>query len=273
MMRLWLLILVILFAPSSYSQEDNIFYNQCAKPFDCGSVSNLSYPFWTGGRSPACGLEGFNLSCSRDGGRFPLITIQNHDFLVLSVNPSRNEMAISRVDVLGDLCPGEATTFTNITLNATRFGFVPDFYTKFANISLFYNCTDLQRTTSSQMFPCGVYGGEERDAFYGYEGLQGEWMDDISKCTIIVEIPVPKTALQDNQLGRDDLSRVLEQGFNVSYMYNENCGSCRESGGICGTNLTTSGFTCFCSDHSNPVSCLQKPGIISLTLCISCFKP
>ncbi|WCJ21915.1 hypothetical protein M5689_004027 [Euphorbia peplus] len=248
-----------------------MFYNECAESFHCGSLGNLSSPFWMEGRrSEMCGLQGFNLQCRDED--VPLITIENQDFYILSLNQSQDEMTLVRMDMLDDLCPDEITDFTNITLNAARFGFASDFYTKFSNITLFYNCTDL--TNNSYRFVCPI-NGEARDAFYDYDGRQGgELMEEvISKCTIKVDIPVPKTALQDDQLGFDDLSRALKQGFNVSYRYNEDCVSCRGSGGICGTNLTTWDFTCFCSDQPYRVSCPNKSGIIFLALCILCFKP
>ncbi|XP_065860754.1 LEAF RUST 10 DISEASE-RESISTANCEUS RECEPTOR-LIKE PROTEIN KINASE-like 1.2 isoform X1 [Euphorbia lathyris] len=235
--------ILLILAPSSYCQEDK-YYSECVKPFDCGNLKNLSYPFWRDGRSEICGFEGFKLLCVDDA--FPAITIENKDFLVVSVNQSQKEMAIARMDLLDDPCPDDTTGFTNITLTSSPFSFVPDFYTKFSNITLFYNCTGLQN--SPLRFVCSV-DGEEREAFYGYDGL---WMPE---CTIKVWIPVPKTSL-----GLDDLGRVLRQGFNVSYKYEEDCVKCSESGGICGTNLTNPGFTCLCPGHPYPDSCPKKTG-------------
>ncbi|XP_065860776.1 LEAF RUST 10 DISEASE-RESISTANCEUS RECEPTOR-LIKE PROTEIN KINASE-like 2.1 isoform X2 [Euphorbia lathyris] len=237
------LFILLILAPSSYCQEDK-YYSECVKPFDCGNLKNLSYPFWRDGRSEICGFEGFKLLCVDDA--FPAITIENKDFLVVSVNQSQKEMAIARMDLLDDPCPDDTTGFTNITLTSSPFSFVPDFYTKFSNITLFYNCTGLQN--SPLRFVCSV-DGEEREAFYGYDGL---WMPE---CTIKVWIPVPKTSL-----GLDDLGRVLRQGFNVSYKYEEDCVKCSESGGICGTNLTNPGFTCLCPGHPYPDSCPKKTG-------------
>ncbi|WCJ21912.1 hypothetical protein M5689_004024 [Euphorbia peplus] len=258
MLSLWLFILLIFFAPQqSYSQQDGMYYYECAKPFDCGSLKNLSYPFWTG-LSQACGSDGFHLQCrDRD---VPVITIENQDFLVLALDQSRNEMAIARVDVLrDDSCPDDITKFTNITLNTAHFSLVPDFYTKFSNITLFYNCTNLTNPDSS----CPI-NGEERDMFISYDGLRGgELMEEVrSKCNIKVEIPVPKTALQDFYY----LSDVAGQGFNVSYKYNEDCISCRESGGRCGSYLTNPSFTCFCSDQPYPISCPSKAGMYDLSI-------
>ncbi|XP_065860763.1 LEAF RUST 10 DISEASE-RESISTANCEUS RECEPTOR-LIKE PROTEIN KINASE-like 2.4 [Euphorbia lathyris] len=247
------LFILLIFAPSSYSQED-MHYSECVKPFDCGNLTNLSYPFWSDGRrSELCGFEGFKLRCVDD--EFPAITIENKDFLVVSIDQSQKEMAIAPMDLWDDSCPDD-TGFTNITLATSPFSFVPDFYTKFSNISLFYNCTDLKSTQRFGQFGCRV-NGEEREAFYVYDVIWGRiWMPE---CTIKVQIPVPQTSLVGDQ-GLNDLGRVLREGFNVSYNYNEDCVKCSDSGGICGTNLTNRGFTCLCPGHPYPDSCPKRTG-------------
>ncbi|WCJ21908.1 Protein kinase family protein [Euphorbia peplus] len=249
------LFVMLIFAPPSHSQDD-LYYSSCANPFNCGRLLNLSYPFWTdidNDRSEMCGIHGFNLRCRYSD--FPLITIENQEFLVSSVNQSRNEMTIAHMDLWNYSCP-DYTTFTNITLDPTLFRFVPNFYDQFSNISLFYNCTDLQN--SSQRFNCSA-NREESYSLYGYDELQSEgWMQESSKCGIKVEIPVPKSSLRYQ--GLKDLGRVLRQGFNVAYRHDGMCVNCRESGGLCGSNLTSGGFTCICTDKPYPVVCQNEAG-------------
>ncbi|WCJ21910.1 hypothetical protein M5689_004023 [Euphorbia peplus] len=216
--------LFIIFAPSSYCQDD-LYYDSCIKPFHCGSLTNISYPFWndiSNDRSEVCGILDFHLQCM-DESDLPIITIQDQDFLILSVDQSRKEMAIAHMDLWNGPCP-DPTTFFKLTLDNTPFSFAPDFHARFSNISLFYDCTDLSH--SSQRFVCSV-NGEESYSLYGYDELLSEgWMQESSKCDIKVEIPVPKTSLWYR--GLNDLGRVLRQGFNVSYKHDGNCVSCRE---------------------------------------------
>ncbi|KAL0395936.1 UNVERIFIED_CONTAM: LEAF RUST 10 DISEASE-RESISTANCE LOCUS RECEPTOR-LIKE PROTEIN KINASE-like 2.5 [Sesamum calycinum] len=54
--------------PGFYSQQD-----ECSHSFQCGNITNITYPFWGGSQPQACGLSGFQLNdCDGD---FPLLYI------------------------------------------------------------------------------------------------------------------------------------------------------------------------------------------------------
>ena len=48
--------------PPSYCIDDERFVD-CSRPFDCGRIKNISYPFWGGNRPEYCGIQGVELRC------------------------------------------------------------------------------------------------------------------------------------------------------------------------------------------------------------------
>lgn len=246
------LLVLLIFAPSSHCQEDTAYYSECLSPFNCGNLTALPYPFWAEGlRSELCGLEGYSLRCREND--FPVISIENQKFYVKSVDQPRLEMRIAPLELSESTCPANK----NITLNTTLFSSITqDFDSRFPILSLFYNCRNLSDSVSSrQKFSCG-------EAFYGYDGLRGGWMEETSKCGTTIEVPVQKRFIGEEALTYN-LEGVLSSGFSIGYniKYNESCERCRGSGGICGSNVTNPNpeFSCLCPGRPYPVSCQTPP--------------
>ncbi|XP_058008460.1 LEAF RUST 10 DISEASE-RESISTANCE LOCUS RECEPTOR-LIKE PROTEIN KINASE-like 2.1 [Hevea brasiliensis] len=247
---------LLVFVPTSYCEEDGL-YRECFTPFQCGHLSNLSYPFWSDERPEICGYQGFKLRCRE--GPIPIITIKDQEFYVNFVYQSERVMIISRKDLSENICLPGVAEIPNTTLNETPFSYVPEF----ENVNLFYNCSnEVTKVPTLYKIPCTV-NGEQRDAFYATDWLLSKWNQDPSDCNIRVEVPVPKVDVE--QLisgGMEALSKALREGFNVTYMFDTIplCSECVHSGGICGTNSSTFRFTCLCRDQPYPYNCPKAKG-------------
>ena len=82
--------------PPSYC-TDNARFVECSIPFDGGRIKNISYSFLGGNRSKLCGFQEFKLTC-RDN-EYPIIRIEELEFLVLNINQSQYIMTIARLDL------------------------------------------------------------------------------------------------------------------------------------------------------------------------------
>ncbi|XP_058009859.1 LEAF RUST 10 DISEASE-RESISTANCE LOCUS RECEPTOR-LIKE PROTEIN KINASE-like 1.2 isoform X2 [Hevea brasiliensis] len=260
-----ILFFLLVFVPISHCEDDE-YYKQCFTPFQCGSLSNLSYPFLSDERPEFCGFQGFRLRCLE--GPIPIITIKNQEFYVNFVNQSERVMTIARKDLSENVCPPDVAEIPNTTLKETLFSYVPEL----ENVNLFYNCSnEVKMIPTPYKISCAV-NDEQRDAFYATDELLRKWNQDPSDCNIRVEVPVPKVAVEQLSGGMEALRKVLREGFNVKYMFDTItvCHGCENSGGICGSNSSTSGFTCLCTDQSNSYTCPKAVGAAFVGGAIMC---
>lgn len=240
-----LFLLIFLFPITSYSEDDENF-RKCISSFNCGSLMNLHYPFWSNDRPEICGHEGYKLTCIE--GQKPIITIENEKFRILSVNQPGSLMKIAREDYWEDICPDN---FANTTLNQALFKFSQ----LFPNISLFYNCNYLPPGMTQIIFSC-----YSRNSFYATDDILRGWGIYRPECEQRVNIPIPMDDLREIWSGVEALKNVLRRGFDVVYEYHEKCQECHDSGGRCGTNSTTFDFTCLCRDQPYESSCPNPNG-------------
>ncbi|KAA3455763.1 LEAF RUST 10 DISEASE-RESISTANCE LOCUS RECEPTOR-LIKE PROTEIN KINASE-like 1.2 isoform X1 [Gossypium australe] len=101
----------------SYARDD--FHFTSCPPFDCGSLSSVSYPFWTDqyNRPSYCGYgnEGYKLKCRQN--QSPVMTLSSQEFYVLHLNRSHGLLTIKRVE-LNNTCP--QTILINNAFNYTE---------------------------------------------------------------------------------------------------------------------------------------------------------
>uniref|UniRef100_A0A2P2LAE4 non-specific serine/threonine protein kinase n=1 Tax=Rhizophora mucronata TaxID=61149 RepID=A0A2P2LAE4_RHIMU len=241
------LFFMLIFLPAYYCQN-HPDYTECQKPYNCGHLVNLSYPFWGDNRPWFCGQEGFRLKHCQDQ-KFPIITTIEQDFRVIVVNQSSNTMTIARSDLYDGVCP---QIRKSITFHQNLFRLVPGY----ANLSLAYNCTTSPFTTPTINNSCSIQDEPDR-VFYGSDELWMRNVPEIGRCDRI-EVPtlsdmphLEETLLLPSfENGLEKVRNLLREGFNVSYDYDEDisiCKNCKDSGGICGTNSSTFRFACFCA--------------------------
>ncbi|KAL0424013.1 UNVERIFIED_CONTAM: LEAF RUST 10 DISEASE-RESISTANCE LOCUS RECEPTOR-LIKE PROTEIN KINASE-like 2.7 [Sesamum radiatum] len=187
--------------PGSYSQQD-----KCSDSFQCGNITNITYPFWGGSQPQACGLRGFQLlNCD---GHFPLLYISPLMYRVLEFDFSNQTLKVARQDLLGDACP---TTFYNTTLQ-DPYHFAPD--SNDLNITLFFNCfidKNGKRTEFVNQFGCTIlFGAGDASSSPG---------PNIT-CSHNISVPVNQTAMQalENRYGSDVLLEALASGFFINYI-------------------------------------------------------
>ncbi|KAF7811287.1 LEAF RUST 10 DISEASE-RESISTANCE LOCUS RECEPTOR-LIKE PROTEIN KINASE-like 1.4 isoform X1 [Senna tora] len=239
--------------PRCFCSVGEKYYTDCSSSFDCGNLKNLSYPFWGPNRPAYCGHPDFKLSCS---GEVAEITIMFESFRVLEVNNSDYSLRVVRTDFWNNACP---TLIMNNTIYCTLFDYGSDSY----NLTLFYDCpSSLPLSLSdsdvpSTQFNCSINGTEMIDYFMTGDMLESA--DEIMgtcKSTVIVPILESHVKVLEANLTVENLKAVIDNGFGLKWKANNSqCYDCQKSGGHCGYDLSSEGFTCFCRDGSFPSTC------------------
>ncbi|KAA8529117.1 hypothetical protein F0562_034084 [Nyssa sinensis] len=224
-------------------------YKECSHLFECGSVKNITYPFWGEGRNKDCGLPGFELECRHD---YPVMEIMSEDCRDLSIDQKSFTMNVVRMDFWGDACPEK---FVNITIDQALFHYAPKPPAFYLNLSLFYNCPS---PISSNHFTCTGNGIAVGD---GYYATTPTWNNQTQSCKGHIVVPILQKSLEKLQNGLEPLSVVLRSGFDLKYKYDvlQHCFQCLLSGGQCGSNSSSNEFVCF----RQPRFCPEQPQLRS----------
>ncbi|KAF8037644.1 hypothetical protein BT93_B0498 [Corymbia citriodora subsp. variegata] len=246
-------VLVILIIPQVLLCEgdNDVQYTACSHSFNCGTITNVTYPFWGGDRPHFCGLEGFELECHED--EYPILEHREQKYGVLKIDQHLHTMTIVRMDLMDDTCLHE---FRNTSMmDSTLFNMTP----AVKSLSIFFGCLGTSKNISNE-FEC-LYNDSRKSAFFMDENfLEREIQFDITSCIISINVPVLQSALHDLRRG-ESLQKALNQGFNVQYSDQPECLACTSSGGLCGSNSSSSSssFTCYCCDKPYARTC-NHPG-------------
>ncbi|KAF8037742.1 hypothetical protein BT93_B0548 [Corymbia citriodora subsp. variegata] len=246
-------VLVVLIIPQVLLCEgdNDVQYTACSHSFNCGTITNVSYPFWGGNRPQFCGLEGFKLECHED--EYPILEYQEQKYGVLKIDQHLRTMTIVRVDLMDNTCLHE---FRNTSMmDSTLFHMTP----AVRNLSIFFGCLGTPKNISNE-FEC-LYNDSRKSAFFMDDiFLEREIQFDITSCVISINVPVLQSALYDIARGIS-LQKALNKGFNVQYSDQPECPACTSSGGLCGSNSSSSSssFTCYCCDKPYARTC-NHPG-------------
>ncbi|KAJ6759813.1 hypothetical protein OIU79_024802 [Salix purpurea] len=244
-------VLIILVSSSCGGDSDDKDYTDCNKPFSCGLLQQLSYPFWGGDRPEVCGHEGFELKCA--DGQHPILASDALEFRLSSLNQSSRLMTLRLEKSQQYICPAQIQANSS---SGSRGSHIFGYDLSLQNLNLLYNCT----TSTSEVLSknrisfCNGYNGS---SFYGNDDIFG--LLDVDQCSMRIMIPIAKSF--DQLVGdRQDLEEVLGDGFNVSYEYDQGpsiCEGCMASKGICGTNIThpDKQFMCLCRDQPYAFIC------------------
>ncbi|KAK4426632.1 LEAF RUST 10 DISEASE-RESISTANCE LOCUS RECEPTOR-LIKE PROTEIN KINASE-like 2.1 [Sesamum alatum] len=188
--------LLLLHFPGFYSQQD-----ECSRqPFQCGNISNITYPFWGDSRPQACGLSGFQLlNCEGD---FPLLYIPPLIYRVLEFDFSNRTLKVARQDLLNGACP---TTFYNTTLQ-DPYDFAHPGYND-EQLTLFYHCIGIKNFS---LLGC-------IDLFRIGNASSGPGPN--ITCSHSISVPVNQTAAQalKNRKASNVLQEALSSGFVIKY--------------------------------------------------------
>ncbi|XP_050376345.1 LEAF RUST 10 DISEASE-RESISTANCE LOCUS RECEPTOR-LIKE PROTEIN KINASE-like 1.2 isoform X1 [Argentina anserina] len=234
--------------------EDDPLYTQCRQPFSCGTLRNISYPFWGGANRPQeCGRSGFELINCVDEYQRPQIKIKEFYFYVSNINSQEllHTMNISRSDLWDSPC---TDYLFNTTLDYNRFSYVQTV----RNLTLYYGCPPALHPSIPNNFTCKINGTSNDLAYYLDDSLSRINVPEKPSCFIEIRVPMfweGFDVMPEN--GTAGVERVLRQGFQVEYSAQwDLCRLCSNSNGICVSNATDDLFLCLCRDGVfKPIYC------------------
>lgn len=238
----FILITSLLKFTSSYDEH---FLN-CSRPFNCGRIGNLKYPFWGENRAPYCGLPGFELDCLDND--VPTITFSSQKYRFLAADAQAHKLTVARDEFWDDICPSSLVN-TSINNSLFEYPFNPGYLT------LCYGCPVqymislgfLEHTDCSS-------NGSLTNVFF----RTGMFTPNTG-CKSVVNIPILKTIAPEKRV---DILGVLHEGFELQWKANnDQCKTCVESGGQCGNDLHENKFTCFCPDQPYASKCPTSSGM------------
>ncbi|WOK97707.1 LEAF RUST 10 DISEASE-RESISTANCE LOCUS RECEPTOR-LIKE PROTEIN KINASE-like [Canna indica] len=192
------------------------------EPMSCGTVTNISYPFWLGGEQPPyCGHPHFELRCTED--KHVLFQLFHKEYVVQQISHKTNSLWL--VDPIfnsykfekGQECP---ITKENIDLDITQDYFI---ISRANKELIFYKCETRPPKTFNDVHPtCNEY------LFIRYGGNYSDVLPPnvLPECESLH--PVPVIAHDDEE--KIDYDALLSEGFLVEW---DDCKICRESGDKC----------------------------------------
>ncbi|KAA3474584.1 LEAF RUST 10 DISEASE-RESISTANCE LOCUS RECEPTOR-LIKE PROTEIN KINASE-like 2.7 [Gossypium australe] len=239
-----LFFLVVLTRVPTILSVDDPRYSICRGTLTCGSVSNISYPFWGWNRPSYCGQTGFELRCEND---ITEIMMNENTLRVLDIDPERQILKVAREDYWNGYCPSK---LINTSINYDHF----NYGLNLRNLTLFYGCYSPITPTFSVFTNCTI-NSTLTDMSYATRNMLSD--PRYSICRGIVVVPVYDAAAQDLEVNLMTMQAALRGGFELQWEAdNDKCRRCRDSDGVCGFNETSNSFTCFCSDKPSETTCL-----------------
>ncbi|KAK7359500.1 hypothetical protein VNO77_01460 [Canavalia gladiata] len=227
--------------PTSICQEDNKHID-CGKPYTCGEISNIYYPFWGENRPSYCGSSHqFKLTC--EDHQNTIIQLGSQTFKVLQIDQVTYTITMIRTGLAYDHCFSSA--LTNTSLDSSPFRYMQNV----TNITIFYDCPRSMLSNTTHSFPC--QDDQNKGAFYGNPATIR-----VQDCKgPSVEVQVTKDHVPNGRI--EELNKSLSAGFQVYYIADSRiCLTCLFSNGTCGSN-NNSQFTCFCPDGTQASDCSQ----------------
>ncbi|KAL3618955.1 hypothetical protein CASFOL_037183 [Castilleja foliolosa] len=248
-----LVVILLVTIPNCVSQNDDNVYETCNRPFNCGNIRQISYPFWENSRPQSCGHPGFRLNCL-DNNTLHLNT-SSISYRVLAIDYNTHTLDVSRDDLSNTLC---TSLQINTTLDFTLFNF-----SDVENITLFYGCGLRQPPTAQPTLPTQFSCNFNRLNTWSFFYLTSEpavlGNNITGSCSSNIDVPVSRSAARSLE-SLAGLQEAFADGFSIQwYADNEICGECAGSGGFCGYDPSSEAFACYCRDGTRGVRCENTP--------------
>lgn len=217
--------------------------SSCA-PAACGNLA-ITYPFWLSGtHPPECGYRAFQVTC-----KLGITSLGNAfwTYRVLDIFYQNSSFRVANVDLLDGTCDAESYFNASSDLGLAPFRISP------RNQELFflYNCTRmLQLPRAWAPVRCA------KDSFNSFACLSSSYKPDDNwgplpgNCSVSMVLPVGGY----KGAAAEEYERLMKGGFLLEYTA-EDCTACKESGGLCRTNVSDDALECHCSDAVYPVVC------------------
>ncbi|KAL9297503.1 hypothetical protein ACSQ67_023399 [Phaseolus vulgaris] len=211
--------------------------------FNCGTITNLSYPFTGGDRPSFCGPPQFHLNCQN--GVVPELNISSVSYRVISTDSVAQTLTLARLDLWNETC-------THLYVNSTFDDPIFSYGSGNQNLTLFYECkpTSAFTKTPENLFHCYSKGAlNESYALVG--SLPSDPVLGIVECVEHIAVPILKEQADRLVENRSLLGEILMKGFNVKYWnpYDSVCLECVGSGGHCGFDSDKNQPICICGDQ------------------------
>ncbi|KAE8684687.1 putative receptor-like protein kinase [Hibiscus syriacus] len=193
---------------------------ECNKPFACGLVRDLRYPFRQRGSPAYCGEPGFEIYCSKSGN--PMINISSRSYQILVYNTTLKSLTLAPMDNSDSvLCPRHLVN-TSLNLRPFRAAW------NTRNISLFYDCPAVANQyegLANHQFNCSMNGTDTLGYFVVtslFSNLSAEAKGALRSCRSKVLVPAFASILQVLEHGPSPatLNVTLDNGFAVQWEEN-----------------------------------------------------
>lgn len=230
-------------------------YIACSSMYSCGSIQNISYPFWGGNRPLFCGLMEFLLTCNNTSD-YPTIPISRKGYVraeVFSIITSTHKISAA----LYQFADGHPICRAPYMYPKLKFSTSFKFSSSVGNITLFYGCSSFEISQyKPKSFSCAYLNGTKGSGFYFRETSE-IIRRKTQLCEVNYTVPVLKKELDELNNGNGTVLSVLQKGFEMEYIANfTTCSTCESSGGRCGTSDSRpSEFVCYCPDGPEPFTC------------------
>ncbi|WJX82626.1 hypothetical protein P8452_65360 [Trifolium repens] len=216
--------------------------------FNCGTITDLSYPFTGGDRPSFCGPPQFHLNCQND---IPELNISSLSYRVLQFDSLARSLTLARSDLWNETCTHH---YINSTFDGTSFRY------GLGNrkLILYYGCkpTSVFTDEPHNLFHC--YSNGDKNNSYS---LIGSFPIDpiltFTECDEGFEVPILEVQANRFARNRSLLREVLMKGFNVNYSnpFENDCFECINSGGQqCGFDSDDNVPICICGNDLCPSS-------------------
>ncbi|KAH1156709.1 hypothetical protein GLYMA_18G294800v4 [Glycine max] len=223
--------------------------------FNCGSITNLSYPFTGGDRPSFCGPPQFLLNCRN--GVVAELNISSVSYRVIDIDSEDHTLTLARLDLWNETC-------TDVYVNSTFDGPVFSYGSGNQNLTLFYECKPTSRIieTPENLFNCWS-NGDKNNSYSLVGPFPLDPILEVVECDEHVKVPILKVQADRLVENRSLLGEVLMKGFNVNYMnpYESECFECLDSGGVCGFDSDNDEHICICGDHLCATPGSSKVGV------------
>ncbi|XP_072071750.1 uncharacterized protein [Arachis hypogaea] len=260
---IWMFILALIamatHVPTSVGAADNVSYLACKNTLSCGSISQLTYPFWgqidnTNNRSNYCGEPNLKITCedNNNNNGVPKFIVDSVKYRILDWDIGKENLTVARDDYFStsiDFCSGD---FSNNTLDETILQYDDN---SVVNITLLYKCSSETKPSDQFKFVQSCSSG----SVYYAEQQDNEALPYYGSCSTVI-FPVSKAlastfANSANNPITTTIQQALESGFGLKLLpqIDDQCRGCTNSGGNCGSN--DGHFACFCNDGTRSNSC------------------
>ncbi|MED6162692.1 hypothetical protein PIB30_072979 [Stylosanthes scabra] len=267
-----LLLINTLMIPSLSQQPLSNRYSVCTQhPYNCGTLSIVSYPFWGGDRPSYCGGGNqFNLVC--ETGLTTSIQITSQKFQVIFIDTVENKMRMMPM-------PQEEHDFCSMKLDFNLTS--PSFWYSetVQNITIFYDCpSGISNFTCPSSLPNHENNNNNSNNVIFYEGVEEQVLKEhpkLKECGRNLRVASDEDVMNPTVTVDNQIFEALNRGFHVEYRIPKECKRCMRSGGVCGSSSgdpdgSNAALSCYVP-HLTSFVVIVIPGLALIYICIVCW--